>query len=96
MDSINEKFPCGWIGFKDHVPNQTLCADNELARVGFMTPEDVKNFVGALECAGLVYRDAEKQKIWLLSTNSVAPPFLAIGSNSASLGMKNEWRRAVS
>jgi hypothetical protein len=62
VDSINEKFPCGWIGFKDHVPNQTLCADNELARVGFMTPEDVKNFVGALECAGLVYRDGGKAK----------------------------------
>ena len=62
VDSINEKFPGGWIGFKDHVPNQTLCAENELARVGFMTPEDVKNFVDALERAGLVYRNGGKAK----------------------------------
>ena len=40
VDSINEKFPGGWIGFKDHVPNQTLCADNELARVGFIKALD--------------------------------------------------------
>jgi len=92
VDSINKKFPGGWIGFKDHVPNQTLCADNELARVGFMTSEDVKNFVVLVWFIAM----AEKQKIWLLSTNSVAPSFLAIGSNSASLGMRNEWRRAVS
>jgi hypothetical protein len=62
VDAIHEKFPGGWIGFKDLIPNQTLCSDNELARVGFMTPEDAKNFVNWLESAGLIYHDGGKAK----------------------------------
>jgi hypothetical protein len=41
--------------FKDIVPNQTLCADNEIIRVGFMVPDDVQGFVGRLEHRGLEY-----------------------------------------
>ena len=35
-DRLIEKFPGGWDEFKKGVPNKTLCADNELVRVGFM------------------------------------------------------------
>ncbi len=59
MEAIKEKVPGGWIAFKNHVPNQTLCADDELARVGFMSPDDAKSFVGALEGLGLKYRVGE-------------------------------------
>lgn len=41
--------------FKKDVPNLTLAADDELARVGFMTPEDVANYVQQLERRGLVH-----------------------------------------
>lgn len=41
--------------FKRIVPNDTLCADNELVRVGFMHPADVEKFVGQLEAKGLQY-----------------------------------------
>ena len=41
--------------FKRIVPNDTLCADNELVRVGFMHPADVEKFVGQLEAKGLRY-----------------------------------------
>ena len=59
-DAILERFPVGWDGFKDMVPNRTLCADNEIARVGFMSPADVKSFVRQLEGNGLVFlRDDE-------------------------------------
>ncbi len=52
-DAIDQKFPGGWDAFANAVPNGTLCADAELARVGFMTPGDVEAFVKSLESAGL-------------------------------------------
>jgi hypothetical protein len=44
-DELLKKFPGGWDAFKGIVPNQTLCADNEIVRVGFMTPQDVESFI---------------------------------------------------
>ena len=52
-DAINTKFKGGWNAFKDLVPNQTMCADNELVRVGFMSPSDVEAFIKKLERNGL-------------------------------------------
>lgn len=40
-DELLKKLPGGWDVFKGIVLNQTLCADNEIVRVGFMTPQDV-------------------------------------------------------
>ena len=54
-DSIQSKFNGGWDAFKACVPNQTMCADGEIARIGFMTPADVESFVKKLERSGLVY-----------------------------------------
>src|ERR1035438_501158 len=54
-NAIHEKFPGGWEEFKHIVPNKTLCADNEIVRVGFMTPDDVESFVFKLEIAGLEF-----------------------------------------
>jgi hypothetical protein len=59
-DSILNKFSGGWDGLKNIVPNQTLCADNEIARIGFMSPQDVESFVKKLQSNGLVFlRDGE-------------------------------------
>jgi hypothetical protein len=55
-----KKFPGGWDAFKNIVPNQTLCADNEIVRVGFMAPEDVESFIRKLQMVGLEFlRDGE-------------------------------------
>jgi hypothetical protein len=62
--AIWEKLPGGWPAFRDSVPNSTLCCDNELARVGFMSPVDVKAFVMRLESRGLVYlQDGKAQDL---------------------------------
>jgi hypothetical protein len=53
--AIASKYPEGWEGFKKAIPNQTFCADGELVRVGFMSPNDVKAFVEGLEGCGLTY-----------------------------------------
>jgi len=56
VSSIFEKISNGWEGFKELVPNDTLCSDSELARVGFMTPDDVKPFIRKLEDNGLMFQ----------------------------------------
>jgi len=43
----------GWLEFKQLVPNQTLCADGEIARVGFMSHGDALAFSETLERSGL-------------------------------------------
>jgi hypothetical protein len=55
IDALLNKFPGGWNAFVLTVPNKTLCSDNEIARVGFMTPQDVKAFVTQLEQSGLEF-----------------------------------------
>jgi hypothetical protein len=54
-EAILSAFQGGWESFKAKVPNQTMCADGELVRVGFMTPQDLEAFVKLLQHAGLTY-----------------------------------------
>lgn len=54
-DSLLSKFPGGWGAFQEILPNETMCADNEVVRVGFMAPHDVENFIETLELNGLVF-----------------------------------------
>ena len=53
--AIEAKYPGGWESFVADVPNQTLGADDELARVGFMIPNDVESYVKHLEQYALIY-----------------------------------------
>lgn len=39
----------------DECPNDTLCSDSELIRVGFMSPDDVEHYVDQLGRLGLQY-----------------------------------------
>ncbi len=55
VDALREKFPGGLDAFLTIIPNRTFCFDGELARVGFMTPQDVHTFVTRLEQAGLEF-----------------------------------------
>ena len=64
VDSLLKIFPGGREEFKRIVPNQTLCADNEIVRVGFMVPDDVESFVKTMEKNGLTFiRDNESVDI---------------------------------
>ena len=54
-DAIAKRLDGGWDAFVSLAPNQTLCEDGELARVGFMHPDDTKAFVGSLATKGLTY-----------------------------------------
>ncbi|WP_428937865.1 hypothetical protein [Fontivita pretiosa] len=55
LSALEKAFPGGWEEFVATVPNRTLCADGELARVGFMIPADIREYVEGLEARGLVF-----------------------------------------
>ena len=55
VPAIEARFPGGLDGFARIVRNATYCADGELARAGFMTPDDTRAFVRQLEAAGLAH-----------------------------------------
>jgi cold shock CspA family protein len=55
IDSLMKKFPGGWGAFKVAAPSQTLCSDQEIARVGFAAPQDAESFVKQMQAAGLEY-----------------------------------------
>ena len=59
-DAISARFSGGWRQFLAIVPNSTLCSDEDLARVGFMSPPDIEAFVRRLENGGLTFvRDGQ-------------------------------------
>lgn len=53
LDRLMAAFEEDWDAFKALVPNDTLCSDNELVRVGFMAPHDVEGFCNILQACGL-------------------------------------------
>lgn len=56
--ALNERFSGGREAFLAVVPNATYCGDGELERVGFMSPDDVGDFIALLEQRGLRFLDA--------------------------------------
>ena len=54
-DAIESLYPGGWKTLRDSCPNRTFCADGELIRVGFMSPEEARRFGESLEPHGLAY-----------------------------------------
>jgi hypothetical protein len=51
--SISRSYAGGWDAFVAAVPNATLCKDDDIARVGFMSPSEVERYVKDLEQRGL-------------------------------------------
>ncbi len=62
-DAINQRLAGGWSAFQDLVPNATLCYDEDLARVGFMAPDDTRRFIQGLEARGLTYLNRRHQAV---------------------------------
>jgi hypothetical protein len=60
VDAIKDRFKGGWAAFADDVPNSTLCSDGEIARVGFMNPNDGSDYIDRLVSFGLVFKRGEQ------------------------------------
>ena len=54
-DALLAAYKGDWDAFKETAPNETMCADGELVRVGFMSPQDVEAYVKQLRELGLTY-----------------------------------------
>ena len=54
--TIDSRYPGGVTGYAADCPNHTFCSDGRLARVGFLSPRDVRFFVEMLESHGLMCR----------------------------------------
>jgi hypothetical protein len=56
-EAVLKAFKGDWQAFTDIVPNNTLCADDELVRVGFTNPTDVGRFIDTLVAHGLSFAE---------------------------------------
>jgi len=54
-DAIDRAYKGGWAAFVRNVPNATLCTDEELARIGFMSPPDTERYLDHLISHGLAF-----------------------------------------
>jgi hypothetical protein len=59
-DSVKKYFSGGWQSFLEIIPNGTFCSDDELARVGFLNPNNVKIYVENLVEHGLQFQSKRK------------------------------------
>ena len=60
--SIDTFYVGGWNAFTSNIPNQTICSDGELVRIGFFSPKDVETFIFSLESQGLVFQKPSTRK----------------------------------
>ena len=76
MQAIRDRYAGGWSEFADAVPNNTLCSDDEIARVGFMNPNDCDSYIGSLERSGLTFlRDGQSEDIAVaVQTDGITVP----------------------
>lgn len=55
LQSVDRYFPGGQDAFTRLVTHSTFCSDGALARIGFMTPDDIEEFIDALETHNLQF-----------------------------------------
>ena len=58
VQTLADRHAGGWERFVAEVPNKTLCADAELARVGFLMPDEARDYCLHLEQRGLTALDS--------------------------------------
>jgi hypothetical protein len=53
--AIESKYPGGWRFFEKDTREKTLCADEELVRVGFHTLQEVDGYIERIQKLGIVF-----------------------------------------
>jgi hypothetical protein len=56
-DAVEQHTAGGWNAFMSIIPNNTFCTDEEIARIGFLAPADVNEFIDRLKDMGLTFLD---------------------------------------
>lgn len=71
--AIEKRYPGGMAAYRADSPNHTLCADENLVRVGFMASGDIEEFlVRVLSRADLVRAPTEERKTLTMDARWVA------------------------
>jgi hypothetical protein len=60
VQAIHAHYPGGWLSFTQNVPNRTFCSDDEVARIGFMSPTDCKASIEHLGDHGIMFLKDER------------------------------------
>jgi len=66
LEAINRIIPDGWEGFRQYLPNFTLCKDDKLVRLSFLNQDEAKEFTNKLESLNLVHQGSEGAKDFAL------------------------------
>jgi hypothetical protein len=53
LEALRERYPGGIASFEENVPNRSYCADDHLARIGFLQPKEMEAFAEGLDQLGL-------------------------------------------
>jgi Tfp pilus assembly protein PilF len=54
LETLRQRYPGGIEAYQDACPNRSFCADDHLARIGFLQPSEMESFAGKLEELGLI------------------------------------------
>lgn len=73
LEAIERVIPNGWEGFREHMPNFTLCKDDKLARFCFLSEEDVIGFKEKLEKLNFVYQGSDGAQDFVLVDQVYGP-----------------------
>jgi hypothetical protein len=94
-DALLAAYNDDWEAFKETVPNETLCADGELVRVGFMSPQDVEAYVRKLSEAGLVYLEDGAAKDLVVVDQMRGPTVACEWVEFGGVNLDNDPRRRI-
>ncbi|MFI4973064.1 MAG: hypothetical protein ACHP84_00835 [Caulobacterales bacterium] len=62
-ETIARRYAGGWPGYQADAVNRSLCADSEIARLGFMHPDHVGAFIRHLERHGFVFQNSAGEAV---------------------------------
>lgn len=60
LETVADKYPGGVEQYIEDCPNNTLCLDDDLVRVGFMTGHDLFDFIRSLERIGFKHMEGDE------------------------------------
>lgn len=73
LEAVNRVFPDGWEGFREYLPNFTLCKDDKLARFCFLGQEEAMAFKDKLESLNFIYQGNEGAQDFVLIDQLYGP-----------------------
>src|SRR5580765_2730641 len=91
LGTLRDRYPGGLASFEEDVPNRSFCADDHLARVGFLQQPEMEAFAGRLDELGFCAIIDGKCAISPLSIRCMVPSHRATGSSGDGMSTDSIW-----